>query len=194
VFVVGNETRLRAPDSLPHARSWRTCRAWCRACTATAWRRSTQPRRSSASSSPSVRRCSSRPAGKPSTALLLLLSDVSFAPKLTPAARFAHPPLCPPAEKSPPIDEVIQTNVVPRFVQFLHRVDVPLLQVRHCRTRRRLLVFRVPPLTSNSRPLSLPCSSRRPGHSPTSRLARQTTHAWWWTLARCLSLCSCWVA
>ena len=135
-----------------------------------------------------------RPAGKPSTALLLLLSDVSFAPKLTPTARFAHPPLCPPAEKSPPIDEVIQTNVVPRFVQFLHRVDVPLLQVRHCRTRRRLLVFRVPPLTSNSRPPSLPGSSRRPGHSPTSRLARQTTHAWWWTLARCLSLCSCWVA
>ncbi|KAG2382911.1 hypothetical protein C9374_004878 [Naegleria lovaniensis] len=31
-------------------------------------------------------------------------------------------------EKSPPIDEVIQTGVVPIFVEFLQRVDIPALQ------------------------------------------------------------------
>ena len=36
-------------------------------------------------------------------------------------------------EKSPPIDEVISTNVVPRFVAFLHRTENPALQVRQPR-------------------------------------------------------------
>lgn len=34
----------------------------------------------------------------------------------------------PPAERNPPIEEVIAQNVIPRFVQFLQRSDVPQLQ------------------------------------------------------------------
>jgi len=34
------------------------------------------------------------------------------------------------AERSPPIEEVIQAGVVPRFVEFLVREDFPQLQVR----------------------------------------------------------------
>jgi hypothetical protein len=34
------------------------------------------------------------------------------------------------AERSPPIEEVIKANVVPKFVQFLQRHDSPQLQVR----------------------------------------------------------------
>ena len=34
------------------------------------------------------------------------------------------------AERSPPIEEVIKAGVVPRFVQFLQRHDLPQLQVR----------------------------------------------------------------
>jgi importin subunit alpha-6/7 len=37
--------------------------------------------------------------------------------------------ICKP-ERSPPIEEVIQSGVVPRFVQFLTREDFPQLQVR----------------------------------------------------------------
>jgi len=33
-------------------------------------------------------------------------------------------------ERSPPIEEVIQAGVVPRFVEFLVREDFPQLQVR----------------------------------------------------------------
>jgi hypothetical protein len=33
------------------------------------------------------------------------------------------------AERSPPIEEVIQSGVVPRFVEFLVREDFPQLQV-----------------------------------------------------------------
>lgn len=33
------------------------------------------------------------------------------------------------AERSPPIDEVIKAGVVPRFVEFLQRNDLPQLQV-----------------------------------------------------------------
>ena len=33
------------------------------------------------------------------------------------------------SERSPPIEEVIQSGVVPRFVQFLTREDFPQLQV-----------------------------------------------------------------
>lgn len=33
------------------------------------------------------------------------------------------------SERSPPIDEVIQSGVVPRFVEFLMREDFPQLQV-----------------------------------------------------------------
>lgn len=33
-----------------------------------------------------------------------------------------------PAERNPPIEEVIAQNVIPRFVQFLQRNDVPQLQ------------------------------------------------------------------
>ena len=33
------------------------------------------------------------------------------------------------AERSPPIEEVIQSGVVPRFVEFLGRDDFPQLQV-----------------------------------------------------------------
>ena len=33
-----------------------------------------------------------------------------------------------PAERNPPIEEVIAQNVIPRFVQFLQRGDVPQLQ------------------------------------------------------------------
>lgn len=33
------------------------------------------------------------------------------------------------AERSPPIDEVIKAGVVPRFVEFLGRHDLPQLQV-----------------------------------------------------------------
>lgn len=33
------------------------------------------------------------------------------------------------AERSPPIDEVIKAGVVPRFVEFLGRHEVPQLQV-----------------------------------------------------------------
>ncbi|KAI5010019.1 hypothetical protein ZWY2020_012156 [Hordeum vulgare] len=36
-------------------------------------------------------------------------------------------------ERSPPIEEVIQSGVVPRFVQFLTRVDFPQLQGPHSR-------------------------------------------------------------
>lgn len=35
-------------------------------------------------------------------------------------------------ERSPPIDEVIRAGVVPRFVQFLGRHDLPQLQVCIC--------------------------------------------------------------
>ena len=34
------------------------------------------------------------------------------------------------AERSPPIEEVISTGVVPRFIVFLTRDDYPQLQVR----------------------------------------------------------------
>lgn len=34
------------------------------------------------------------------------------------------------AERNPPIEEVIGQGVIPRFVQFLQRPDVPQLQVR----------------------------------------------------------------
>lgn len=34
-----------------------------------------------------------------------------------------------PPERSPPIDDVIKAGVVPRFVQFLDRHDLPQLQV-----------------------------------------------------------------
>jgi hypothetical protein len=34
------------------------------------------------------------------------------------------------AERNPPIQEVIDAGVVPRFVQFLVRSDIPQLQVR----------------------------------------------------------------
>ena len=34
------------------------------------------------------------------------------------------------AERSPPIDEVIKAGVVPRFVEFLGRHEMPQLQVR----------------------------------------------------------------
>lgn len=34
----------------------------------------------------------------------------------------------PAAERNPPIEEVIAQNVIPRFVQFLQRADVPQLQ------------------------------------------------------------------
>ena len=33
-------------------------------------------------------------------------------------------------ERSPPIEEVINTGVVPRFIEFLTREDYPQLQVR----------------------------------------------------------------
>jgi len=33
-------------------------------------------------------------------------------------------------DRTPPIEEVIQSGVVPRFVEFLAREDFPLLQVR----------------------------------------------------------------
>ena len=36
----------------------------------------------------------------------------------------------PAAERNPPIEEVIGQGVIPRFVQFLQRPDVPQLQVR----------------------------------------------------------------
>jgi len=35
-------------------------------------------------------------------------------------------------ERSPPIEEVIQSGVVPRFVEFLVREDFPQLQVYSC--------------------------------------------------------------
>jgi hypothetical protein len=35
-------------------------------------------------------------------------------------------------ERSPPIDEVIKAGVVPRFVEFLGRHDLPQLQVGTC--------------------------------------------------------------
>lgn len=38
------------------------------------------------------------------------------------------PPVWPAAERNPPIEEVIAQNVIPRFVQFLQRADVPQLQ------------------------------------------------------------------
>lgn len=34
------------------------------------------------------------------------------------------------AERNPPIDEVIKQNVIPQFVTFLRRADMPQLQVR----------------------------------------------------------------
>jgi hypothetical protein len=34
------------------------------------------------------------------------------------------------AERNPPIDEVIKQNVIPQFVAFLKRADMPQLQVR----------------------------------------------------------------
>lgn len=37
-------------------------------------------------------------------------------------------------ERSPPIEEVIQAGVVPRFVEFLQREDYPQLQVSICDT------------------------------------------------------------
>lgn len=37
--------------------------------------------------------------------------------------------LCP-TERNPPIEEVIQSGVVPRFVEFLARDDYPQLQVK----------------------------------------------------------------
>lgn len=37
-------------------------------------------------------------------------------------------------ERSPPIDEVIKAGVVPRFVEFLGRHDLPQLQVRNIST------------------------------------------------------------
>lgn len=33
------------------------------------------------------------------------------------------------AERNPPIDEVIKQNVIPQFVTFLRRADMPQLQV-----------------------------------------------------------------
>lgn len=39
-----------------------------------------------------------------------------------------HPNYAPPAERNPPIEEVIAQNVIPRFVQFLQRGDLPQLQ------------------------------------------------------------------
>lgn len=38
-------------------------------------------------------------------------------------------PVYPLPERSPPIEEVIQAGVVPRFVEFLMREDFPQLQV-----------------------------------------------------------------
>ena len=34
-------------------------------------------------------------------------------------------------ERNPPIEEVIKTGVIPKFVEFLQRGDAPQLQVRH---------------------------------------------------------------
>ncbi len=47
-----------------------------------------------------------------------------------PALAPLRPPALPPslAERNPPIEEVIAQNVIPRFVQFLQRGDLPQLQ------------------------------------------------------------------
>ena len=46
------------------------------------------------------------------------------------------------AERNPPIEEVIGQGVIPRFVQFLQRPDVPQLQVCiACMCCKRLLVL-----------------------------------------------------
>jgi hypothetical protein len=47
----------------------------------------------------------------------------SSSPRPTP------PPPPPPAERNPPIEEVIKQGVIPRFVEFLKRGDMPSLQV-----------------------------------------------------------------
>ena len=50
-------------------------------------------------------------------------------PLLPPALPPTHAPPAPaPAERNPPSEEVIAQNVIPRFVQFLQRGDLPQLQ------------------------------------------------------------------
>jgi len=53
----------------------------------------------------------------------------------TPRSRADAQPRARPAERSPPIEEVIKAGVVPRFVQFLQRGDIPELQVRGATSR-----------------------------------------------------------
>ena len=56
---------------------------------------------------------------------MMLLMDCSFSVCANVVVLFD---LCS-VERSPPIEEVIQAGVVPRFVEFLVREDFPQLQV-----------------------------------------------------------------
>jgi hypothetical protein len=88
------------------------------------------------------------------------------------------------AERSPPIEEVIQSGVVPRFVEFLVREDFPQLQVcysvRHfffCADRYLsvIFVFLFIYLVAFS---WLLCSLRLLGPLQTLRLELQRTQRW----------------
>jgi hypothetical protein len=72
------------------------------------------------------------------------------------------------AERSPPIEEVIKTGVVPRFVQFLQRGDIPQLQARApsaCAASARLRARRAcAPARAGAR--APPRAARPPSFSP----------------------------
>jgi len=61
--------------------------------------------------------------------LSLSLSSCLSAPVAPPSVRSRSPPLHLCAERNPPIEEVIKTGVIPKFVEFLGTGETPQLQV-----------------------------------------------------------------
>lgn len=71
-----------------------------------------------------------RPEPHPPHLVVLGLTTYHPQPQWVSAGLSCRPALaaCPAAERNPPIEEVIAQGVIPRFVQFLQRGDLPQLQ------------------------------------------------------------------